>query len=211
MDNILQPQTFQSATLPRVSGELARVVDSPVIAYESISEGFGISSDGIENIIERLQQTLPGLHITNGHILAVLMSELAKATATGSERSSLEKPSTEQKIDQIARTYYTGGIWELLESLAFCLRMVEIAHTHILKQQSSRSQREFLAQIVNAVRPACKLAAVGYPEAVQMVFRRFSEMGVTIEQALDLTLEDDRSSLSPFTTERSLLERNGEG
>lgn len=202
-----------------LSPDLDAIVQSSDIAYELISDSFGISIDGIEQIVEQLQQTMPKLTITNGHILAFLLHELVDKAildtipndaASSSAREGEDAQSMQQKIDQIARTYYTGSIWDLLESLAFCLRMVEIAYMNNLKKQSSRSQREFLEQIVNAVRPACKLDAVGYPEAVQMVFRRFVELGVTAEQALNLTLEDDHSSLSPFTTERSLLESNDE-
>jgi hypothetical protein len=202
-----------------LSPELDAVVQSSDIAYELISESFGISIDGIEQIVEQLQQTMPKLTITNGHILAFLLRELVDKTIldTVSRNAALSSvkegdvaQTMQQKIDQIARTYYTGSIWDLLESLAFCLRMVEIAYMNHLKKQSPRSQREFFQQIVKAVRPACKLSAVGYPEAVQMIFRRFAELGVTAEQALNLTLEDDRSSLSPFTTEHSLLESGNE-
>ncbi len=201
-----------------LSPELDAIVQSSAIAYELIGDGFGISSDGIERIVEQLQQIMPNLTITNGHILAFLLHELVDKTTLentpGDVSSSAGEGDDEQlmrqKIDQIARTHYTGSIWDLLESLAFCLRLVEIGYMNYLKKQSSRSQREFLQQIVNAVRPACKLAAAGYLEAVQMIFRRFAELGVTAEQALNLTLEDDRSSLSPFTTEQSLLESNDE-
>jgi hypothetical protein len=208
MENMRRTTPSRHAIQPGITDDLAHVMDSQVIAYENISESFGISLDGIETIVELLHQSLPGLLITNGHIVAVLMGELASSpTADDAKMSPRGSSSMEQKIDQVAQAYYWDYIWELLESLAHCLRMVEVAYTNKLKKQSPRSQREFLEQVVNAVRPACKLSQWGYPEATQMLFRRLAELGVTAEQALDLTLEDDRSSLSPFTTERSLLEK----
>lgn len=124
----------------------------------------------------------------------------------------LAHTSMEQKIERIANASYRGEVWDLLESLAFCLRMLEIAYANLQKHHQSprRMKREFLEQITNGIQPACKLAAAGYPEAVQMLFRRCAEMGVPAEQAVNLTLEANRSSLSPFTTERSLLEAQGE-
>ena len=189
----------------------AQTINSSTIAYESLSDGYGISLDGIRNCVEQLQHAVPDMHITNGHVVAFLLGELVgKATcdtssADVSEQSLPEALSLEQKIGQIARTYYTGSVWDVLESLAFCLRMVEIAHMQGLKphQSSERVKKDFNQQVVNAVRPACKLAPLGYPEALQMLFRRYAELGVTAEQALHLTLEADRFPLSPFIEERS--------
>ena len=202
----------------RLSPELDAIVQSSDIAYELIGDGYGISADGIELIVEQLQQIMPNLIVNNGHVLAFLLQGLAGKAALETSTRDVS-PSTGEgdderpmqlKIDQIARTYYTGSIWDLLESLAFCLRMVEIGYMNYLKRPSPISRREFLQQIINAVRPACKLAAAGYQEALQMIFRRFAELGVTSDQALNLTLEDDLSSLSPFTTECCLLKSNDE-
>lgn len=199
-----------------LSPELDAIVQSSDIAYELISDGFGISADGIEHIVGQLQQIMPHLTITNGHVLAFLLHELVDKAALENIACSVlpsvgegdDEHLLQLKIDQIARTYYAGSIWDLLESLAFCLRMVEIGYMNYLKKPSPRSQREFLQQIVNAVRPACKLAVAGYQEALQMIFRRFAELGVTSDQALNLTLEDDPSLLSPSTTKRSLIKLN---
>src|SRR5436305_2099082 len=128
LENIQGSITPTHSSIP---DELTDIMNSTAIDYERISEGFGISLDGIETIIERLHQSLPSLLITNGHILAILMSELAmKATTHDAGIVSPEASSMEQKIDQIAQSYYRGYIWELFESLVFCLKMVEIAYTN---------------------------------------------------------------------------------
>ncbi len=158
-----------------LSPELDAIVQSSDIAYELISDGFGISADGIEHIVEQLQQTIPNLTITNGHVLALLLHELVGKAALENITCDVSPSTGEEddeqlmrlKIDQKARTYYKGSSWDLLEPLAFCLKMVEIGYMNYLKKPASRSRREFLQQVVNAVRPASKLAAVGYQEAVQ--------------------------------------------
>jgi len=71
-------------TLP-LPDELASVLGSSVIAYNLISEGFGISEDGIEHIVEQLKRVLPQQTVTNGHALAVLFGELS-AYQSGQEQ-----------------------------------------------------------------------------------------------------------------------------
>ena len=158
------------------------VLNSNVIQYELISESYGISIDGIESIVEKIGKSVP--NITNGHIIAVLTSELEKNAVS-------TVPVFQQQIDLIAQTYYTGSVWELLESLAFCMKMVEISNMKRIKNQTPLGESPLMGQVVNAVRVACKLNSLGYPEATQMAFRRFAELGVTKEQALKSTLEDD--------------------
>jgi len=46
-----------------LSPDLDAIVQSSDIAYELISDSFGISTDGIEQIVEQLQQTMPKLTI----------------------------------------------------------------------------------------------------------------------------------------------------
>ncbi len=186
--------------------ELTALLESSDIAYELISESFGISLEGIERSVEQLHYVMPSLTLSNSHIIAFLLSEIVNAAFLDTPSDEIleqqDKQSIEQKIEQIAQTYYTGSLWDIFESLAFCLRMVEIGHMNYLKKETRASRKEFLQQIVNATRPACKLASMGYPEAMQIIFRRFTELGVAAEQAVELTLQEDRRSYNSVTSNR---------
>lgn len=59
-----------------ISPELEAILHSDTIAYELISDSFGISIDGIELTVEHLQQTLSP--VTNEHSITVLLHELAE-------------------------------------------------------------------------------------------------------------------------------------